>query len=171
MKLGLKGILTPDTCELAGIKGYNMSGIGERTVMTKKEVSSILTKASLDEVEAIAKSIKDKSDIKLIKPPQKTLIMVKVREPVKQSLFYLGEVLATECMVMVEGVRGASVIAGDDFEKAVSIAVIDGFLNKKEGVEIIEKQVKKLGQSQEKEREKLNGAIMKSKVNFSVMGE
>lgn len=139
--------------------------------MTKKEVSSILTKASLSEVETIVKSIKDKSDIKIIKPPQKTLIMVKVREPVKQSLFYLGEVLATECMVMIDEVRGASVIAGDDFEKAIQIAVIDGFLNKKEDVESIEKQVQELGQLQEKEREKLNGAIMKSKVNFSVMGE
>lgn len=139
--------------------------------MTKKEVSCILTKASLNEVEAIVKSIKNPSDIRIIKPPQKTLIMVKVREPIKQSLFYLGEVLATECMVMVDGVKGASVIAGDDFEKAIQIAVIDGFLNKKEGTQSIEIQVQKLGQLQEKEREKLNGEIMKSKVNFSVMGE
>lgn len=97
--------------------------------MTKRELSAILAKASAEEVAVLAEPIKAKAQIQVLKEPQKTLVMVKVREAIKNSLFYLGEVLATECMVTVNGVKGMSVIAGDQFGKAMNIAVIDGYLN------------------------------------------
>lgn len=141
--------------------------------MTKKEVSSILARASKEEVEVLAGQVKKSHQIQLVKPPQKTLVMVKARESVKQSLFYLGEVLATECMVTVDGTRGMAVLAGDDFEKTVDAAIIDGYMNlmKLSGGKEIEEKLKVLSEEQKKKRSKQNGAIMKSKVNFNVMGE
>lgn len=139
--------------------------------MTKKEVTQILAKASLHDVREIAETVKENSEIQIVKQPQKTLVMVKVREPVKQSLFYLGEVLASECMVMVDGVRGVSVIAGDDFEKAYECAVIDGCMSKDTGSRMLENMLLKLKNKQEMERARLNREIRKSKVNFNVMGE
>ena len=97
--------------------------------MTKHELSAILAKATPSELDMIAEKIKAESEIQIIKEPKKTLVMVKARESVKNSLFYLGEVLATECMVTVDGKRGVSVIAGDDFEKGISAAIIDGYYN------------------------------------------
>lgn len=67
--------------------------------MKKKEISSILSRASRDDIEEIAAPLKEESRIQIVKDPQKTLVMVKVRESVGRSLFYLGEVLAAECMV------------------------------------------------------------------------
>ncbi len=139
--------------------------------MTKRELSAVLSGASKEEVSEIAGQIKAGSEIKILKEPQKTLVMVKVREPVKNSLFYLGEVLATECMVTVDGEKGVSVIAGDDFEKAVSAAVIDGYLNGSDSKEDVIRQIIELGRKQKKGREELNRQLQKSKVNFSVMGE
>lgn len=139
--------------------------------MTKKEVTQILAKASLGDVKKIAEAVKENSEIQIVKQPQKTLVMVKVREPVKQSLFYLGEVLASECMVMVDGVRGASVIAGDDFDKVYECAVIDGCMNKNNDSQILENMLLKLKSEQEIKRAGLNREIRKSKVNFNVMGE
>ena len=144
--------------------------------MTKKEVSAVLARASRAEVEAAAEKIKENHEISIVKQPQKTLVMVKVRESVKQSLFYLGEVLASECMVTVDGEKGSSVMAGDDFDKVMAAAVIDGLLNIKseevqEEQETVKKQIEELKRAQERERAKLNKALLKSKVNFNVMGE
>ena len=58
--------------------------------MKKKEISSILSRASRDDIEEIAAPLKEESRIQIVKDPQKTLVMVKVRESVGRSLFYLG---------------------------------------------------------------------------------
>ena len=139
--------------------------------MTKRELSAILAKASAEEVAVLAEPIKAKAQIQMLKEPQKTLVMVKVRESIKNSLFYLGEVLATECMVTVNGVKGMSVIAGDQFDKAMNIAVIDGYLNGNANSADILEQIVALGVSQQQARQHMNRQIRKSKVNFNVMGE
>lgn len=141
--------------------------------MTKKEISCILSRASREEVAVLAEQVKKDHEIQMVKPPQKTLVMVKARESVKQSLFYLGEVLAAECMVTVDGIRGVSVLAGDDFEKTTDVAVIDGYMNLKKdcGCSEMEEYLKELAEKQSMERGKLNRELLKSKVNFNVMGE
>lgn len=142
--------------------------------MTKKEISAILSRASKEEVEAIAEPWKETEQIEIIKQPQKTLVMVKVRESVGQSLFYLGEVLATECMVTVNGMKGFSVMAGDDFDKSLSAAIVDGLLNNKDEDSKREKvmqDIVKLEKKQQAGRARMNAEILKSKVNFNVMGE
>ena len=97
--------------------------------MKKREISSILSRASGKDVAEIAAPLKESGRVEVLKEPQKTLVMIKVRESVGRSLFYLGELLATECMVRVNGSKGFSVMAGDDFEKTFHAAVIDGYLN------------------------------------------
>lgn len=140
--------------------------------MNRREITAILAGASAKDVTAIAEKIKDKCEIRILKQPQKTLVMVKVRESVKKSLFYLGEVLATECMVTVNGNKGASVLAGDDFQKCISAAVIDGFFNDQtQAHQEILNEIRALDARQRKEREELNRQLRKSKVNFNVMGE
>lgn len=139
--------------------------------MSKRKLSAILAGASKDELVVIADQIKSDNNIKILKAPQKTLVMVKVRESVKNSLFYLGEVLATECMVTVDGAKGVSVIAGDDFEKAIAAAIIDGYLNGEREKEDVLRQIDELEKKQQKSREAINRQLRKSKVNFNVMGE
>ena len=141
--------------------------------MTKRELSAILAKASTEETAELAGKIKRECEIKMLKEPQKTLVMVKVRESVKNSLFYLGEILATECMVTVNGVRGMTVIAGDDFEKAVDAAVIAGYLTcvGEPKASIVIDKIRELGREQAEGRAALNRQLRKSKVNFNVMGE
>ena len=39
--------------------------------------------------------------------------------------FYLGELLAAEAMVELEGTKGFSLLMGDDLDKAFSAAVLD----------------------------------------------
>lgn len=140
--------------------------------MTKQEISSILAGASREQVQRISRRIQENHRIEIVKEPKKTLVMVKVRESIQKSLFYLGEVLACECMVQVDEARGFSVQAGDDFEKVLASAVIDGALNG-DCVESgwIEGELRLMKEEQERRRGRLNAQILKSKVNFNVMGE
>jgi alpha-D-ribose 1-methylphosphonate 5-triphosphate synthase subunit PhnG len=55
--------------------------------------------------------------------------MIKLREPVKESLFYLGEVMVSEAVVELDGVKGMAVIMGDDAEKVLNMAIIDAACN------------------------------------------
>ncbi len=139
--------------------------------MNRSEITTVLSRAETCEVEALAETIRRKYEIEMIKPPKKTLVMVKVRESVKRSLFYLGELLACECMVSVAGTHGVSVTAGDDFRKAIAAAIIDGAVtaNLDEAPQLLA-QLRLLREKQERERARMNGELLKSKVNFKVMG-
>lgn len=140
--------------------------------MTKREISCILSRASEEQVKKIGTRLQENHRVEIIKQPQKTLVMVKVRESIGRSLFYLGEVLATECMVRVDDKKGFSVMAGDQFEKILHAAIIDGALNGNcVESDWIEQELLALKKQQEKERARMNAEILKSKVNFNVMGE
>lgn len=145
--------------------------IADVNKMPVKEYTRILSAASGEDVEKISSLVKNGYRIKAVKEPQKTLAMIKMREPVGASLFYLGEALCTECMVELDGVKGFCVIMGDDFDKALNCAVIDAAINAnvKELDEIFA-EIGRLDEAQRRARRKLNGEIMKSRVNFSTMG-
>ena len=57
------------------------------------------------------------------------LVMVKARESAKNGLFYIGELLVTEAKVQIEGTIGIGIIAGDEPEAAVELAIIDAACN------------------------------------------
>lgn len=53
------------------------------------------------------------------------MIMVKMRESAKNSLFYMGEVLITEVKVKIAGKIGMGLLVGMDEQRARSLAIID----------------------------------------------
>jgi alpha-D-ribose 1-methylphosphonate 5-triphosphate synthase subunit PhnG len=98
--------------------------------MDKKRLSKILAKADRQHVAAMAADIRKTHRPVIVKEPGKTLSMIKMREPVKQSLFYIGEVIVSEAVVEIDGVQGAAVVMGDDTEKTLDMAIIDAAINK-----------------------------------------
>jgi alpha-D-ribose 1-methylphosphonate 5-triphosphate synthase subunit PhnG len=76
-------------------------------------------------LESLARKAAAGLEISLLKGPEKTMVLLQVREPVRQSRFYLGELLAAQCMVEIAGVRGAAVLMGDDLDKVRAAAVLD----------------------------------------------
>jgi alpha-D-ribose 1-methylphosphonate 5-triphosphate synthase subunit PhnG len=93
--------------------------------MDKRALSRVCAFADSAKLDALAEKAASGKDVLLLKKPEKTMILLKIREPVKHSQFYLGEALATHCVVEIDGVRGASVQLGDDLGKSVSAAVLD----------------------------------------------
>ncbi|MDR1579769.1 MAG: phosphonate C-P lyase system protein PhnG [Synergistaceae bacterium] len=98
--------------------------------MEKKRLTKILAKADRKDVAAMAADIRKIHSPVIVKEPGKTLAMIKMREPVRQSLFYIGEVIVSEAVVEIDGVRGVAVAMGDDAEKTLDMAIIDAAVNK-----------------------------------------
>jgi len=98
--------------------------------MDKKRLTKILSKADRDDVSALSAEIQKTYCPVIVKEPRKTLAMIKMREPVRQSLFYIGEVIVCEAAVEIEGVKGIAVAMGDDTEKTLDMALIDAAVNK-----------------------------------------
>ncbi len=130
-------------------------------------MTKILSKASGAEVAKLASEYKERCSIAVIREPSKTLAMLKMREPVKGSLFYIGEVIVCEAIVELDGVKGMAVTMGDDFEKTFDMAVIDAACNK--GIFHEEDSLIRLGRSQELLEQKENAMHLKTMVNFTSM--
>jgi alpha-D-ribose 1-methylphosphonate 5-triphosphate synthase subunit PhnG len=135
--------------------------------MDKKRLFRIMAKADAEYIALLAKNLKENYAIVVVKEPEKTLVMVKMREPVKQSLFYIGEVMVSEAIVEIDGTKGIAVAMGDDYEKTLDMAIIDAACNK--GIFDGDPALLKLEKAQMDFEMKENAMHMKTMVNFNSM--
>ena len=138
-------------------------------MMDKKRLTKILAKANKDILAALSADIQKIYHPVIIKSPGKTLTMIKMREPVKQSLFYLGEVIVCEAAVEIGGTPGAAVFMGDDTEKALNMAIIDAAINK--GVFTDMDTLLSLEKEQNDRVMRENALHLKTMVNFNSMDQ
>ena len=137
--------------------------------MEKKRLSKILAKADRHLVAALSAEIQKNHRPVIIKGPNKTLSMIKMREPVKQSLFYIGEVIVCEAGVELDGTKGLAVMMGDDVEKTLNMAIIDAAVNK--GVFTGMDTLIELEKKQNDRVMRENAMHLKTMVNFESMDQ
>ena len=137
--------------------------------MDKKRLTKILARSDRETVAALSADIQKFHSPVIVKEPGKTLTMIKMREPVKQSLFYIGEVIVCEASVEIDGVQGVAVAMGEDAEKILDMAIIDAAVNKGvfKGMDILLDLEKK--QNDRVMRE--NAMHLKTMVNFESMDQ
>ena len=130
-------------------------------------MSKILANADRTLIAGLSADIQKTHSVTVVKEPGKTLAMIKMREPVKQSLFYLGEIIVCEAVVELDGVKGMAVTMGDDTDKTLDMAIVDAAVNGGvfTGIETLLTLEK-----QHKERITRENALhMKTMVNFESM--
>ena len=135
--------------------------------MEKKRLTKILAKTARETLASLAAEVLEKYPAVIIKEPSKTLTMIKMREPVRQSLFYIGEVIVCEAVIELGGVKGMAVCMGDDTEKTLNMAVIDAAVNK--GVFTQTDKLLELEKAQEDILRRENDMHLKTMVNFTSM--
>lgn len=135
--------------------------------MEKRRISKILARAGAKQVKALADEIKKNHSPVIVKAPEKSLTMIRMREPVKESLFYLGEVIVSEAIVDLDGAKGVAVLMGDDFDKVLDMAVIDAACNK--GVFQRYDALEQMEREQTVHLEKENAMFMQTMVSFHSM--
>jgi len=138
--------------------------------MSKMKMFKILAKSSRDEVIKLADEIKNNHKIIITKEPSKILVMVKMHEPVANSTFYIGELLASEAMVKLDDKLGMAVTAGDDFDKVLAMAIIDAAFNSNVSeIEWLKYKLNELNKIIENKENMEFAKHYKSKVNFREM--
>jgi len=135
--------------------------------MDKKRLSRILAKADKNIIAGLSAEIQKIYSPVIIKEPGKTLAMIKMREPVKESLFYIGEVIVCEATVEIDGVKGVAVVMGDDTEKTLDMAIIDAAVNK--GIFTGIDRLINLEKAQNDKIMRENAMHLKTMVNFKSM--
>jgi len=137
--------------------------------MEKKRLTKILARADKKYVAELSVEIQKTYKPVIIKEPGKTLTMIKMREPVKESLFYIGEVIVCETVVEIDGVKGVAVVMGDDTEKTLDIAIIDAAVNK--GVFTSMDKLLELEKEQNDQIMRENAMHLKTMVDFKSMDQ
>jgi len=138
----------------------------------RKKRTEILIKGRNEIAHALAGQIKVLYEIKVLEEPNFGLVMVKMRETAQKCLFYLGEVLVTECKVQINGFVGIGIATGNDKELAYNLSIIDAAYNA--GLKETESWDAMLMQEEEAilRRAAASGnKIMKTRVNFETMNQ
>jgi len=135
--------------------------------MEKKRLTKILARADRKYIAELSAEIQKTYNPVIIKEPGKTLTMIKMREPVKESLFYIGEVIVCEAVVEIDSVKGVAVLMGDDAEKTLDMAIIDAAVNK--GVFTGMDKLSELEKEQNDRIMRENAMHLKTMVNFKSM--
>lgn len=135
--------------------------------MEKRRFFRILAHAAGEQVVLLSREIERQHVVSILKDPQKSLVMIQAKEPVKGSRFYLGEALVCEAMVEVDGVKGMAVTLGDDFEKVLAMSVLDAAFNlQAPECAGIEEALLELEQKQLDMQERENGMYQRTRVHF-----
>ncbi len=138
--------------------------------MKRKERTEVLVHCSEKFLRKLSDEVQANYEVVVLDEPSLSLAMVKVREGAQNSLFYLCEVLVSECRVQIEGSIGIGIIKGIEEDKAYCLALIDAAFTA--GLGITEGWIPLIKEEREKQklnRIKINSSIMKTKVNFESM--
>ncbi len=143
-------------------------------MFTRRQRTEILIESAPKLAKELADSIQKDYSVRILKEPSQVLVMNKVRESAKNTLFYLGEAVATEAVVELEGVRGLGIVLGTKDELALNLAIIDAAYTHPEIQKTLESFEAKLEHAQQEllaqkaDRQKLYQA---SQVQFETMEE
>ncbi|WP_028392534.1 phosphonate C-P lyase system protein PhnG [Bacillus cihuensis] len=138
--------------------------------MKRKERTEILIQGSSTIAKDLAKEIEMKYTVTVIQQPENGLVLLKARETAKKSLFYLGELLVTECKVQIQNSIGIGIVKGYQEELAYCLAVIDAayqadLTETRVWPHILEKEKENI----QKNRQELHQSILRTKVSFETM--
>jgi alpha-D-ribose 1-methylphosphonate 5-triphosphate synthase subunit PhnG len=135
--------------------------------MDKITLSRICACAGGTLLRSLAEKAAEGREAALLKGPEKTMVLLRVREPVKRSRFYLGEVLASHCVVELGGVRGAAVLMGDDLEKTRDAAILDAAHSGDfPGFALVEGELLRLEEKRQRQLAQEAAEIRKTRVSF-----
>ncbi len=140
--------------------------------MRRHERTRVLVDGDRSLARRMAAEVESAHPVEVLDDPREGLVMVKVRESAKRSLFYLGEALMTSCRVRVSGATGLGMVLGDDRALAYDLAVIDAAFSIDGGgfdAARWEDELAREGARIEAERALAQAAADKTRVDFSTM--
>jgi len=148
------------------------SALSEGGPMNRRERTTILIKDNTGLSSQLAGEIESKYSVEVLEDPAEGLVMIKMKETARKSQFFLGEVLVTQCKVILDTHPGLGIVQGHEPELSKELAIIDaayrGDVPETRGwEELFQEAWEKIQKEDLWEAEK----IAATKVNFSSMME
>jgi alpha-D-ribose 1-methylphosphonate 5-triphosphate synthase subunit PhnG len=138
--------------------------------MNRRRRTKILIDGTRELPKKLAASVEKKYEITILAEPQEALVMVKMRETAKKSLFYLGEVLVTETKVQLHQQTGTGLVVGHDEERSYWLAIIDAAYQANiQEISEWESMLLEEEATIKEEMKRKQAEILKTKVNFETM--
>lgn len=139
--------------------------------MKRKERTWVLVEDQKELAGKLAAQARTLFNIEVREEPRLMLLMNKVRESAQNSLFYAGETLVTRARVRIQDRNGLGIICGENYQKALDMAVIDAAYAQLSDTVRAEWDVLILKHKEEilKELEYQQYLINQTKVSFDVM--
>lgn len=140
--------------------------------LTRRMRTEILVESDPGIAQGLAELVEHEAPVSVLTAPHQGLVMCQVRETARNSRFYLGEVLVTECRVDVAGEEGLGVVVGTDAAHARALAVVDAAFSQKAPLacqEELERRIFAAGDALAVRRREDDARIYVSRVEFDEM--
>lgn len=89
----------------------------------------VLCECALEPLQEFVAGLERAHQVDLRREPAVCMVMVRAQDSLEAQEFCLGEALATECEVAVDGHAGFGLCLGDEPVRAYCLAVLDALLN------------------------------------------
>ena len=142
-------------------------------MMSRRARTEILVESPAALAHDLARAIEAELPVRVVVPPRQGLVMNQVRETARNSRFYLGEALMSECRVRIGDVEGLGVVLGADGAFARSLATIDAAYAVEPTPRVvaeIDRRIDDAGRELERRRAQEAAVVMGSRVSFDEMG-
>ena len=93
-----------------------------------EQADYVLCECGLEALENFVRAVEAEYTVTIVRQPSVCMTMVRAEDSVEGQPFYLGEALATECEVQVEGQAGSGLCLGDEPLRCYCMAFIDALL-------------------------------------------
>jgi phosphonate C-P lyase system protein PhnG len=131
-----------------------------------------LCECDLDALRRLVTDLERTHAVNMRSKPSVCLAMIPAEDSLEGQKFYLGEALATECEVEVDGREGFGLCLGDEPSRAYSIAVVDALLHGGGAVPVeIETFLRKQSQAVARRDQNEFDLILQTQVDFKLMEE
>lgn len=138
--------------------------------MKRRERTEILVHCDEAFLKTWAQFFLDQEEFSLLEEPANSLVMIKMRESAKNSLFYLGEMLVSETRVRCQGHIGIGIVQGNALDVSYYMAVLDAaYKAALPGLDQLEKALRKEHERYQERRQKEITNILKTRVQFETM--
>ncbi len=137
--------------------------------MAREELNFFLQYSNQDKLKNLTSKIREMESIEIIIKPNQVTLMLPINDPVSQKPFYSGEILATQCYLEVNGVKGWAMVPDFNNELSENIAICDACFAQNIHLAEIEELLNQGKREYQSLIERDKKIATDTKVNFEIM--
>lgn len=142
-------------------------------MISRRERTEVLVESDPSLARDLAALVEREAAVTNVAEPRQGLVMCEVRETARNSRFYLGEALMTECRVRIGDTEGLGCALGGNGQLARSLAVVDAAFSLPEPLPVhdeMERRIRAAADELSRARARAAAQTMASRVSFDTMG-